>query len=188
MLVVIDGLDGSGKSTQATLLADIIQKRGRALIVRTHPSDDSFFGVRARAYLFLSGRRAHIAASIFYLADVVRSIVIYSWRRVDYIVFVRYLMGTAYLPSPLHKLGYLLLSRLVPQGKPMIFLNINPEEAYRRVAAGRRRMERFESIDELRKTSRKAADLLAYGDWKIVDGSKPVDEIHRDVLRLVELL
>ncbi len=101
MFVVIDGLDGSGKSTQVGLLADDLQRRGSTIIVRSHPSDDSFFGVRARAYLFLGGRKAHIAASLFYLADVVRSITLYSWRSVDYVVFVRYLMGTDGVSFPL---------------------------------------------------------------------------------------
>ena len=187
MFIVIDGLDGSGKSTQALLLASHIQSRGSTLILRSHPSKDSFFGTRARGYLFLSGRRAHIAASLFYLADVARSLLLYSWRRVDYIVFVRYLMGTAYLPSPLHKLFYLLLSRLVPAGKPSIYLKVDPSEAHRRVVAGRGRKERFESMVELCKTASKAADLVSYGDWIVVDGRRPPEEVHRDILRLAGL-
>lgn len=187
MFIVIDGLDGSGKSTQAALLAEEVRSRGHTLVLRTHPSGDSFFGTRARAYLFLGGKKAHIAASLFYLFDVLHSITLYWWMRVDYVVFVRYLMGTAYLPSPLHKLGYLLLSRLVPKGRLMIYLRVPPKEAYRRVIAGRGRMERFESIEELRKTASKANDLVSYGRWAVVDGSRSPEEVHLEIMRLVGL-
>ena len=53
----------------------------------------------------MEGTNARISASLFYLLDVLRSVVLYWWRPVDYVVFVRYLMGTAYLPEPLYKLG-----------------------------------------------------------------------------------
>ncbi len=78
MLVVIDGLDASGKSTQAEMLAEHLRKRGKTYVLRSHPSEDNFFGIKGREYLFIEGKKAHIAASLFYLADVIRSITLYA--------------------------------------------------------------------------------------------------------------
>lgn len=103
VFVVIDGLDASGKDTQAAGLRAFLRARGKSVFVQVHPSSDNFFGVEARRFLYCEGKNAHFASAVFFMFDVVRSILLYSWRRFDYVVFVRYLMGTAYLPSPLHK-------------------------------------------------------------------------------------
>jgi thymidylate kinase len=57
VLVVIDGLDASGKSTQAIALCDFLRgKRGKTVLVRFHPSSDSFFGARANVFSMKVGR------------------------------------------------------------------------------------------------------------------------------------
>ncbi|MBD3171437.1 thymidylate kinase, partial [Candidatus Bathyarchaeota archaeon] len=119
MLIVFDGLDGSGKSTQALLICKYLEKRGKTWIFRAHPSDDNFFGKKSREYLLREGKKARISASLFYLLDVIHSILFYYWRRVDYVVFVRYLMGTAYLPESIYKIGYLFFLRMVPSSPYM---------------------------------------------------------------------
>jgi dTMP kinase len=184
-LVVIDGLDASGKSTQAEMLVGYLRSLGKTCLLRTHPSDDNFFGVRSREYLYLEGRKAHIAAALFYMFDVIRSVVLYSWRRVDYVVFVRYLMGTAYLPSPLHKLGYHFFARIVPKSRKMFYLNVSPGEAFRRIAASRERRERFEKPSELVKISRKALELAMYRPWLILDGDRTAGVIHDEIKSLM---
>ncbi|HIH89464.1 TPA: thymidylate kinase [Candidatus Bathyarchaeota archaeon] len=183
MLVVIDGLDASGKSTQAEMLAEYLRGCGKTCVLRTHPSDDNYFGVKGREYLFVEGKAAHIAASLFYLADVIRSIVLYHGKNVEYIIFVRYLMGTAYLPSPIHRYAYGFFSRIVPTKGSLIYLNVSPAEAFRRVVNNRVKTERFETIDELSKTADKALELASDGKWIIVDGDRSIPEIHEDILR-----
>jgi len=182
MLVVIDGLDASGKSTQAEMLTEHLKKRGKTYILRSHPSEDNFFGVKGRDYLFLEGNKAHIAASLFYLADVTRSIILYAWRRVDYVIFIRYLLGTAYLPAPVHKFAYHFFARIVPTRGSLIYLNVSPAEAFRRVEGSRIRTERFETINELGKTADKAMALVSDGRWVIVDGDRSILEVHKDIL------
>jgi dTMP kinase len=184
-LVVIDGLDASGKSTQADMLAEHLRRHGKTCIIRSHPSDDNFFGVKGREYLFIEGKKAHIAASLFYLADVIRSITLYHWRRVDYVIFVRYLMGTAYLPAPTHKFAYTFFSKIVPTKGALIYLDVSPDEAFRRVVQNRVEVERFENIDELSKTSEKALDLVSDGKWIIVDGNRSIIEIHETILKVI---
>ena len=184
-LVVIDGLDASGKSTQAEILAEHLRSIGKTYVLRSHPSGDNFFGVKGREYLFVEGSKAHIAASLFYLADIIRSITLYAWRRVDYVIFVRYLMGTAYLPSPAHRVAYGFFARLVPTKGSLIYLNVSPDEAFRRVVENRVKAERFETIEELNKTSDKALSLASDGKWAIVDGNRSIDEVQVEIRRIV---
>ena len=183
--IVIDGLDASGKSTQAELLKSYIKKHGKTYILRSHPSEDNFFGMKGRKYLTYNGRNAHIAASLFYLFDVLRSITLYVWRRVDYIIFVRYLIGSAYLPTPIHKFTYLFFSKTFPTKGHLIFLKISPTEAFHRIINNRIITERFETIEELRKTAKKTLDLLSDGKWTIIDGDMSIKKIHENILREV---
>jgi dTMP kinase len=186
VLVVIDGLDGSGKTTQAHLICGRLTRGGKSFIVRAHPSKDNFFGRMGRGYLLLEGKRARAVASLFYLADVVRSILLYRWRRVDYVVFVRYLMGTAYLPAPLHRIAYLFFYRVVPTSRHMYFIDVSPEEAYRRLEF-RANKEMFESLEKLTEVRGKAVGLALSGGWTVIDGNRPLRAINEQLSLLLSL-
>ncbi|MEM3626918.1 MAG: thymidylate kinase [Candidatus Bathyarchaeia archaeon] len=175
--MVIDGLDASGKSTQALRLYNFLKGLGKTVYLRFHPSYDNFFGVKAKQFLYLKGKGAHFAAAVFYMLDVIRSILLYSWRKYEYIIFVRYLMGTAYLPPPLHIIAYYFFASIVPTSHLMFFLDVSPEEAYRRVEQTREKREMFESLEELYKIRRKALYLASTNNWVIINANKPIEEI-----------
>ena len=146
-----------------------------------HPSDDNLFGARAKQFLYLRGKSARFAAAFFYMLDVLRSIILYSWQKYDYIVFVRYLMGTAYLPSPLHKIAYLFFASIVPTSNCMLFLDVEPHEAYRRIQLTREKLEMFENLGELEQVRRQALSLAIAGNWKIVDANKPIAQVETEI-------
>ena len=181
IFVVVDGLDAAGKSTQAFNLYNFLMKRGKTVYLRIHPSNDNFFGVKAKQFLYLTGKSAHFASALFYMLDVVRSILLFSWRRYDYVIFVRYLMGTAYLPSPLHKISYYFFASFVPTSNLMFFLDVKPEEARRRIRITRKRQEMFESLEELKQTRGKAISLALIGKWKIIDANKPTKDVEKQI-------
>ncbi len=173
-LVIIDGLDGCGKSTQADLLLHSLRKVNKTVCLRAHPETDNWFGLQSRRYLYSQGKSAHFASALFYMVDVIRSILFYSWRRVDYVIFVRYLMGTAYLPSPLDTVAYNFFAAVVPTSGSMFFLDVNPEEAASRIAKSRIQTEVFESLGALRKIRTKALALTRFNEWTIIDSNKSV--------------
>jgi len=181
VFIVIDGLDASGKSTQAVKLYNFLKNHGKTVYLRFHPSNDNFFGVKAKQFLYLKGKSAHFAAAFFYMLDVIRSILLYSWRKYDYVIFVRYLMGTAYLPSPLHRVAYHFFASIVPTSNLMFFLDVNPEEAYRRIRQERKRREMFESLEELKRIRRKALSLASIDKWTIINANKPVKDVEKEI-------
>jgi dTMP kinase len=181
VFIIVDGLDASGKSTQALRLYDFLRNHRKTVFLRFHPSNDNFFGLKAKQFLYLKGKSAHFAAAFFYMLDVIRSISLYSWRRYDYMIFVRYLMGTAYLPSPLHRIGYHFFASIVPTSNLMFFLDVSPEEAYRRIQQTRDRREMFESLEELERIRRKALDLASMDKWTITNANKPISEVEKEI-------
>jgi len=181
IFIVIDGLDASGKSTQAIRLSKFFKDNGKTVYLRFHPSNDNFFGVKAKQFLYLKGKSAHSAAALFYMFDVIRSILHYSWRKYDYVIFVRYLMGTAYLPSPLHRIAYHFFASIVPTSDFMFFLDVSPLEAYRRIQQARERREMFESLEELERIRHKALFLALIGKWTVMDANKPAEYVEKEI-------
>ena len=187
MFIIIDGLDGSGKSTQADLLCNHIESTGKSYVKRAHPSDDTFLGKKGRLYLLRSGSYARIMASALYMLDVIRSVVKYRWSGVDYVVFVRYLMGTAYLPTPFHRVAYYFFKVIMPQGDHMFFIDVSPEEAHKRIEENRNEIEMFESLERLEKVRKKMLELSANKDWNVINGDLPLDVIQAEIRVLVGL-
>lgn len=110
------------------------------------------------------------------MVDVIRSILLYSWRKTDFVIFVRYLMGTAYLPSPLDSLAYNFFALIVPKSNNMFFLDVTPEEAASRITRNRIDTEMFESLNALKEVRARALALTRFDKWIIVDSNKSVSK------------
>ena len=176
--LVIEGLDASGKTTQAHRLTRFLQSKGKTFCLRVHPSRDNFFGVHAQQFLLSSGKSAHFASALFYMLDVLYSVLQYSWRGYDYIIFVRYLLGTAYLPSPMDKVAYHFFAIIVPKPEKLFFMDIKPDVACERITKrADKALEMFEKPEALQKIRRKGLQLASLGKWLIIDGEKPANDV-----------
>ncbi len=167
------------------MLCEYLEEQGQSYVMRAHPSDDSYFGKKGREFLLKEGSYARIMASAFYMLDVIRSVFKYRWSGKDYVVFVRYLMGTAYLPSPLHRYAYAVFKFMMPLGDHMFFIDVTPEIAHKRIEENRTEIEMFESLERLQKVRGRVLELSAKKEWTVIDGDRPFDDIQTEIRRLV---
>ncbi|NIR86656.1 hypothetical protein GWO13_03435 [Candidatus Bathyarchaeota archaeon] len=65
----------------------------------------------------------------------------------------------------------------------MFFLDVSPEEAYRRIKRERKRLEMFENLEELRVVRRRALCLALVGKWTIIDANELVEDVEKVVKR-----
>lgn len=185
-LIIVDGLDGCGKDTQADLIRRKYEKKGEKVIVRSHPESDNFFGRRTKKALLGEGKLNKIRASIYYMLDVLRSIrIYYRPKDVDTLIMVRYLVGTAYLPTRLAIIGYKFFSGFVPMSDYMFFLDSPPEELIKRME-GREQKEMFETIALLRKVRKKA--LMLVKDYIVIDASRTINQTHKNIDKKLTIL
>lgn len=184
--IVVDGIDGSGKSTYAGLIEKYYQDRGEKVTVHIHPSSGMFGRVSRRA-LESRGTAMHAVASVFFIADVLRSLSMMKREagRFDTVVFVRYIMATAYLPDSLAPLGYGLISKLLPVPERLLLIDIDPATAYQRISDRSEKTEMFEDPASLEKARKKLLSLASRG-WKIIDNSAPVDQGREQLFRLLD--
>jgi len=182
-LIIVDGLDGVGKDTQARLIKTRYEKKGEKVIIRTHPSTDNYFGKKAKKALLGTGKIKKLEASIFYMLDVLRSIRKYYRKKdIDTLIMVRYLVGTAYLPFRLAKLAYRYFEHFVPVSKYMFFLDATPGQLSKRIKM-RKEKEMFETIEELKKVRVKALFLVK--NWNIINASGGIDDTFLQIEKIL---
>lgn len=174
-LIVVDGIDGSGKSTVAEMIASHYRSRGDKVLVRTHPSD-SLYGRLSRRSLTSEGKLMRTVATVFFILDVLNSLRrLRGWKDHDKVIFVRYVMATAYLPASLYVTGYEFFCKILPIPEKLLLVDVTPTCALRRIEEREHEREMFENLESLEKVRRKVLDLSARG-WKVLNNCGSVDE------------
>jgi dTMP kinase len=184
--IVIDGLDGVGKDTHAQLIKKRYEEKGEKVILRSHPESDNFWGRKAKKALHGQGKINKLKASIYYMLDVLRSIrKYYRKQKCDTLIMVRYLVGTAYLPTKLAKIAYNFFYKFVPTSEYMFFLDASPKELVNRIEK-RDEKEIFETFTELVKVQKKS--LMLVKNWNIIDSSGSIEDTSSQINKVLDFL
>jgi dTMP kinase len=184
-LIAFEGLDQSGKQTQAEALRDYIVADGRPCELLSFPDYETPVGVEiARA---LHGERDY-AIDVMQLLYVTNRYEkreqMESWLASGTVIICdRYLASSiAYGEAQgLDPQWLTEVQRLLPQPALTIVLDIAPETAVQRKAAGRDRYERdLELLSRVRLSYRRQA---AGADWVLLDGQRSKADVSADVIR-----
>jgi len=167
--IAVDGLDGCGKDTHASRIKRLLEERGERATIISHPSSRRL-GRLAKRSLQGKGKLARLGATLFYIADVLVSVRWLKRQDEGTVIFVRYLMGAAYLPKTLAPIGYGFFRNLLRFPDLAIFIDIEPEVALRRIQMRDHTREMFEDLEKLRSVREVAKSLLA-DEWVVIDNS-----------------
>jgi dTMP kinase len=186
-LIAFEGLDQSGKQTQAERLADALTSAGRQVHLLSFPDYRTHIGAEiGRA---LGGERD-------YAADVMQ--LLYVANRYEYrarinaaiangviVVCDRYLASTiAYGEAfGLDPVWLTEIQHYLPQPALTIVLDIAPEASLQRKQLARDRYEQdLALLARVRASYRRQA---AQSTWHLIDGARSKDEVSADVLGAV---
>jgi len=184
--IVVDGLDGVGKDTHALFIKKRYEENGEKVILRSHPESDNFFGRKAKKALYGEGKINKLKASIYYMLDVLRSVrKYYRKKECDTLIMVRYLVGTAYLPSKFAKITYNFFYKFVPTSEYMFFLDASPKELVNRIEK-RDEKEMFETLTEFVKVRKKS--LMLVKNWNIIDTSGSIENTSSQIEKVLDSL
>ncbi len=189
-LIAFEGLDQSGKETQAMTLRDRLRASGQQAEYVTFPDYATPIGQEIERGLH--GQRA-FGPDVMQLLFVANR---YEWkdrigemlRAGTHVICDRYLASSiAY--GEAHGLdGFWLadVQKFLPQPSLTILLDIEPEQAARRKATNRDKYERdLALLGRVRESYLRQARQPS---WTAVDGSRPKDEVARDVAAAVTVL
>jgi dTMP kinase len=199
LFIVIEGLDGSGGTTQSRLLSQWLEEEGlnphltqepttgpigkfiREILLNTTPSSKVKDNVLP--YLFAADRRDHLDREI--LPTLERGSTVVSDRY--------YHSSLAYQAL---SVGLPLVADLnAPFRAPDVtfFLYLSPEVSFERVQLRGMPVERFETLDRLRSVADAYQTVLAYSRSRgeriiTIDATKSIEEIHGEIVSNVQAL
>lgn len=187
ILVAFEGLDQSGKETQAARLRERFAQAGRTVRALSFPDYGTPIGREIRAALDGERQFAPDTLQLLYIANrhEYRE-AIEGWLAAgDVVVCDRYRASSiAYGDAQGLDAGWLRdTQRHLPEPAVIFLLDIAPEEAVRRKAHGRDKFERdLPLLSRVRESYRRQA---AAEGWEVVDGARSKDDIAADVLSRV---
>jgi dTMP kinase len=190
MFITFEGLDGSGKSTQAELLADAIRGTGRDVVTTREPGGTPL-GERVRELLLTGNGIAPWAEAALFVAaraELVEEVIGPALERGAVVICDRYLDSSLAYQGFARGLG---VDRVLQLNLPAIgerlpdrtfLLEIDPRQAALRVGDTGDRIER-EDV-EFRRQVADAYRLLAETfpeRIEAVDGSRPPGEVAKEI-------
>ena len=190
MFITFEGLDGSGKSTQAELLAEAVRGTGRDVVTTREPGGTPL-GEQVRELLLGGGEISPWAEAALFTAaraELVDRVIAPALDSGAIVICDRYLDSSLAYQGIARGLGVdrvLALNMDAIQGilpDVTFLLLVDPEEASRRSGSASDRIER-EGDEFLRAVDRAYRELSSIYADRIValDGSRPAQEIAKEV-------
>lgn len=135
MIVVIDGIDGSGKRVQSRRLVKGLKEKGKMITFTRIPSRHVDGNSLLNGFIFLKD-----------LINTRKLISLAKNRNEHFLIIERYTLSAAY--SPLPKLVYYLIQLVFQSPDIYIVLDVSPETAVKRIKT-RKRLQSHETISDL---------------------------------------
>lgn len=191
-LFVLEGIDGTGKTTLAGMLARRLSEEGYAVELTREPSDsvwgrrirESFLGhvrldLQEECRLFVLDREAHVA-----------EIIAPALKNGKLVVCDRYYFSTmAYQGARGANVKEIQMQneRIAPIPDRVFYLRLAPEKALKRIQELRGDVpNNFESLEYLRKVAA-IFDAMDFPFFRRINADRPLDTILQDLLCEVRL-
>lgn len=198
--VVFEGLDGSGQTTQAKLLAKWISDCSEIAYYTKEPSDGPFGSILklllAKRLVFTNGKSEpglhdEVTMALAFAADRadhLRNDVVPKLKKGIYVVGDRYYLSSLAYQSVAADYEWIReLNRNSVRPDLTIFLDVSVEKCVARMRAQRWHVELYEEVDSLRSVRENyltaISRLREQGEQvEIVDGSLEIKDVHAAVV------
>ena len=200
-LIVFEGIDGAGKTTQIELLTEHLQQKGRRVYRTAEPTESATGGLLRDALGGVSKRSPGEMAALFVLDRVFHNVnPVNGFNKmtsdgVDVICDRYYYSSLAYQGSETDFDWVYHMNLDCPEIRSpdlCIFLDLTPEQSMERILKNRVTQEIYETEEKLTAVRNKfltAIDALRHRDnIRIVNAARPIDEIHREICEIVDAL
>jgi dTMP kinase len=191
IFIVIEGLDGSGKTTQATLLAKKLEETHK-LLLTAEPSRGKIGTFIREGYLYEDKRLPTEAEALLFAADRVEHVHNEIKPALDegkLVICDRYIYSSlAYQDSAELSLDWIkTINARALQPDFSIFIDVAPERVIERLQRKKSVMETLETQQKVREVYLK---YVQKGELVRIDGDKPTDvvaeELYAKVLGLIK--
>jgi dTMP kinase len=189
MFIVFEGIDGSGKSTQARLLSDFFESRGIPFIL-THEPSDGIIGQKLRS---LASRLKPEEESRLFLedrVDHVKTVISPAMKAGQHVICDRYYYSSAAYQGalgldPVEVIDY--NRSMVPEPDVVFLMVVSVETALRRI--GQSRSEGFSVFEKRNGLEAVSGIYDTFKDdvIKRIDGEQTESEAHKEIVNWLNL-
>lgn len=183
IIIAFEGIDQSGKETQATRLAERLQQQGKKVWLSGFPDYETPIGIELRK--FLAGERSFNPQTrqLLYVANRYEKLeeLRDAMENIDYIILDRYkASGLAYgLITGLDMEWCIQLESGLPDPDHTFLFDTPVEESFKRKQEGRDVYER--QLDFLASVRRAYLDLAKRYEWTVFSTQQTEDQIQEQV-------
>ena len=196
-LIVFEGIDGAGKTTQIRLLEDYLQKKGRSVVCTAEPTDLPTGKALRRA---LSGEEKKTAcelATLFTLDRIAHNVapggILEQLEQGNDVICDRYFYSTlAYQGSETDEGWVRGMNLNCPQIRHpdlCIFLDLSPEESMARINSRAETHEIYETREQLEKIRNRFLTVLQSfppQSVRMVNAARSIDEIQAEIRTIAD--
>jgi dTMP kinase len=192
-LIVIEGLDGSGKSTQMALLEQELIKAGRGYCLTREHTRDGEVGKLIERVLSSKGKLNPIALQFLFVADRLdhlERVIKPELDRGKLVLCDRYYWATVAYGSLVADKDWLIdLNRYCLEPDLVIYLDISPEQAVKRIGGRGEREKIFEKLSQLRRFAQGYDWLLTrFPDRSVrISGEKSIADVAKKIIEVLEI-
>ncbi|AEC51207.1 thymidylate kinase [Pyrococcus sp. NA2] len=194
--IVFEGIDGSGKTTQAKLLAKWFRDNGYEVLLTKEPTDTEFGKLIRKLVLegsIIDGSRiSYEAEALLFAADRaehVKKIILPALREGKIVICDRYLYSSlAYQWARGLDLEWLIkVNSFAPRADLVILLDLPITKSLERIR-GRVIKTEFDKLVELQRKVRENYLKLAemFPEIRVVDAMANIEDVHNNVVTLVK--
>jgi dTMP kinase len=210
MLIVYEGIDGSGKTTSSRALCQALERRGEQVTVvqwtsfQPRPEEEnSLFGAAERNRN--RGQLGPLAYSVWHCADFayrLEKFALPALKRGEIVIMDRY-KYTGFVRDVIRGVDEQIVRSLytfAPEPDLVIYLDVDPSVAYARKKVGgapigfyERALDMFENLDEeagfaaFQSLCRRRYPAVLPPDALQIDASRASDAVSADILRAVDM-
>lgn len=186
IFVVIEGLDGSGKTTQAKILAKKLRESHNA-VYTAEPSRGKIGSFIRKRILYGANRTSVSIEALLFAADRIDHIQKEVQPALDegkLVVSDRYIYSSlSYQGSAGLKLEWIeTINQLALKPDLAIFIDVTPEVVLQRLKRKKSLMENLETQSKVREIYLK---FVKKGELVLVDGNKPKKEVTKEALAII---
>jgi len=187
MLICIEGIDASGKTTQAKLLVKNLNERGYEAVYTSEPTKGFFGQILRQKILYGNERVPAVVEALLFALDRLEHIekeIKPALEKEKIVVSDRYLYSSiAYQGAAgLDPAWIEEINRWAIKPDLAIYLDVPAEVVIKRLKRKRSVMETLENQRRVRKVYLR---LVKEGMLLLVDGNRPIEEIEREILEIV---
>ena len=182
--IAFEGLDGSGESTQASLLSSRLRETGRKVLQTKEPTNNLVGGL-IRAALTHQWKPSNQVIQLLYAADRGHHL---EWEIIptlakgyDVIADRYYYSSIAFGSLDADPLWLEELNRYYPEPDIVFYIKVRASVAMERMEKSRPHKELFEEEAKLAKVAKTYNQLAIRPIFRVIDGEQSPDKVHEDI-------